>query len=395
LIAGDEHDQVSAAAADLIEDAAKAGLVLLSREDGHDLSYFDGNDQRKGHEHFGFKDGISQPAVRGRISENEFLETVRQPSDPDYTKPELAEPGQPLVCVGQFVLGYPTQVLDFPRVPGPPDQLAPKPPAIAPGSFAAPWWAANGSFLVYRRLSQDVAGFNRFVVTQASKFKGQTPLGDPLFLSSRLVGRWKSGAPILRSPLQDKPNLGSNDVANNAFEYAAGGDPGDGFGTIPVDPTGQVCPLAAHIRKVNPRDIDSDLGSSNRTLTKRILRRGIPFGRPLPDGALEDDGQERGLLFLSYQRSIILQFEFLCTDWMNSSLNPRSGLSAGGFDLLVGQNPSSPDRSRSCFLDSGNGSAVSIPTDGMSLAQFVNPTGGGYFFTPSVSALRDVLAGNS
>lgn len=390
LIAGDDPVEVSRSAAAFLEVAKQAGLRIEGTEYGHDLSYFDRDDLRKGHEHFGFKDGISQPAVRGRVSDTELLELVRQPPDPDYTKPEFAQPGQPLVYPGQFVLGYPLQALDFPRVPAPPDTLGRNPSATAP-NIIGPWWAQNGSFLVYRRLRQDVAAFNKFLNDQAAAFGAADPLSAPSFIGSRLVGRWKSGAPVMRSPSSDNPVLGKDDDANNAFEFAADGNPNDGFGAIPLDADGKICPMSAHIRKVNSRDIDSDLGSANRTLTKRILRRGIPYGAPLPDGAVTDDGEDRGLLFLCYQRSISSQFEFLCGDWMNSRFNPRSGATSGGFDLLVGQNPNAPARDRSCFVPAQN-SSVNIPTQGVLLNQFVNPTGGGYFFTPSRTALRDVLS---
>jgi deferrochelatase/peroxidase EfeB len=170
------------------------------------------------------------------------------------------------------------------------------------------------------------------------------------------------------------------------------GNPHDGFGPIPNDSEGTICPAAAHIRKVNPRDHDTDQGGSNVTLTKRILRRGIPYGRPLASGATADDENDRGLLFVSYQRSIGQQFEFLSKQWMNSAFNPQSGSDVGGFDLLVGQNASSPTRSRQCKLPIGSGGAAEVvPSSNVAFQQYVNPTGAAYFFAPSITALRDVL----
>lgn len=392
IIAGDVEADVTAATADLTATATAAGLQLVHIDEGRDLGLFD--PALKGHEHFGFRDGISQPGVRGKTSDSDFLEIGRLTPDPDYTIPEYAEQGRPLVCAGEFVIGYARQTPDFPRIASPVDPVGPKPSAATEG-IVGPWWSVNGSFLVFRRLQQDVAGFNRFLAAQAAELPASA---DAEHLGAVIVGRWKSGAPVMRTPLQDNPALGGNDQANNNFLYIGGSvsgaqDPNDGFGPIPNDGGGTICPAAAHVRKVNPRDHDTDQGGANVTLTKRILRRGIPYGVPLAGNATVDDGKDRGLLFLSYQRSISEQFEFLCANWMNSALKPQSGSSVGGFDLLVGQNSADAARMRQCFLPLGAAAAgVPVPTTGVEFTQFVNPTGAGYFFAPSLSAIRNVLA---
>ena len=142
---------------------------------------------------------------------------------------------------------------------------------------------------------------------------------------------------------------------------------------------------AAHIRKVNPRDQDSDKGDEFDTLTRRILRRGIPFGPPLPappGGQLPaDDGVVRGLHFLCYQTSIVEQFELLQTDWANSTANPKSG----GHDLIIGQ-PGTPLREVELITSVGNSQTVQTNRT------FVTMTGGGYFFSPSISSLQNFLA---
>ena len=54
----------------------------------------------------------------------------------------------------------------------------------------------NGTFLVYRKLEQDVAGFWNFMRVESERRFG---VGDPLFmvrLASKMVGRWPSGAPL-------------------------------------------------------------------------------------------------------------------------------------------------------------------------------------------------------
>ncbi len=135
-----------------------------------------------------------------------------------------------------------------------------------------------------------------------------------------------------RTPNADLPALGESTVAVNDFLFAiasaapdflpGSGEHPDTFPHAPADAFGIVCPHAGHIRKVNPRDQVSNKGDQFDTLTRRILRRGIPYGLPLPlrpDGQPPaDDGVDRGLHFLCYQTSITEQFETLQRDWANS-----------------------------------------------------------------------------
>ena len=207
------------------------------------------------------------------------------------------------------------------------------------------------------------------------------------------MGRWKSGAPVMRAPDNDLPALGISPLANNDFLFTAnspppiflpGVDPPKPFPLAQADPLGLICPHAAHVRKVNPRDQDSDLGDPFDTLTRRILRRGIPFGPPIHDPA-EGDGVDRGLHFLCYQTSIEQQFEILQQDWANSPSKPT----VGGHDVVIGQ---TADRRRTVeLLEDGGASEKQITTP----TQWVIPTGGGYFFAPSISALRSVLSTGS
>jgi deferrochelatase/peroxidase EfeB len=119
-----------------------------------------------------------------------------------------------------------------------------------------------------------------------------------------------------------------------------------------ADPAGLTCPLAAHIRKVNTRDSASDTGAQDSTYKRRLLRVGVPFGKPLSDpfSPIGDDPEKgnRGLLFLSVQASIKDQFEFLCARWANDPSRPKM---PGGHDFVIGQN-GAPDgqRKRSCIM---------------------------------------------
>jgi deferrochelatase/peroxidase EfeB len=141
------------------------------------------------------------------------------------------------------------------------------------------------------------------------------------------------------------------------------------------------------------------MGGRRASFSRRILRRALPYGERLGDplGADPQDG-DRGLLFACYQASIQDQFEFLCSSWMGSATNPRS---PSGFDLLIGQNGNPVgsqglprERTAVVFGKDATPATLStaLPPDGQSTVDFVIPTGGGYFFSPSIDALKNVLA---
>lgn len=336
-----------------------------------------------GHEHFGFKDGVSQPGVRGLMSKRpKAYLTPRLLKPPAAGAVEFAKPGQPLVWPGHFVLGY-----DFgDRTDG---SRRPAVPLKQP-------WFKNGSFLVFRRLNQNVAGFHAFLKAEQSRLVQQPGFAGITSqrLGALLVGRWGSGAPVSRTPAADLPDLAKDNLSINDFLFTQDTPPPDFLQNAPAKPgdfpramegsKGPVCPHAAHIFKVNPRDEATDVGPDFDTLTRRILRRGIPFGPPManPDNVV-DDGVERGLHFLCYQASIVDQFEFLQQDWANNT-GPPAG---GGQDLIIGQSNSGIRTLDLAPLIAGQPAAtVTAPR------QWITPSGGGYFFAPSISAIRDELA---
>src|SRR5262249_8081824 len=149
-----------------------------------------------------------------------------------------------------------------------------------------PSWAARGSYLVVRRLNQDVVAFWNFVAKIASRVGV-----SPVRFAAALVCRWPSRAPLMRSPaagstalvgdpFADKHLLFEDDTRTSSLRPIPG-YAGDTFARAKADMLGAVCPHFAHIRKANPRDSATDLGKMEDTLMRLILRRGIPFGPPI------------------------------------------------------------------------------------------------------------------
>ncbi|GAA2399638.1 Dyp-type peroxidase [Actinomadura vinacea] len=357
--------------------AEAGGLRCFYEEEGAKL-----NDL--GAEHFGFQDGVSQPGVRGRFAEEPDAFITPRLVDPDAVPDAwlYGLPGQYLVWPGEFVFGYPKSGAD-PLMPG---------RVNLPG----PSWSRNGSYLAFRRLRQDVPAFRTFVREESERLSKQQGFAQatPEWLAARVVGRWPSGAPVVRLPDKDDLSLGVDRLANNNFGFAFPGGPPplhvgdgdtDGWPEAKADPVGLTCPMAAHIRKLNARGTPNDLGGRRASFGRRILRRGLPYGPPYAEDDPGTHDADRGLLFLSYQASLSDQFEFLSTRWMGSPTAPRS---PSGHDMFIGQNgePGQGRRRQSTIFGSG-GAAGSLSAT----AEWVVPTGGGYFFSPSISALRDVL----
>jgi Dyp-type peroxidase family len=333
-----------------------------------ELPHFDGNtrpDPNRGREHFGFKDGISQPSIAGLTTSSKI--------------------GSGKIAPGEFLIGYPDQ--DGHTSGQPPDAPAPQPGQPGynpiqppPPPQPVPEWAHNGSFLVFRRLRQDVQAFNDFLI-QGS---GQANI-TPDQLGAKLVGRWKSGAPLERVPGQ--PHDIDPTAADPSEAHPAVLDDRhiNRFDFEPQDADGHFTPRAAHIRKTNPRN-EQPPGEteSNR---HRIARHGIPYGPefqpgepPYPGGPAVPDTQDRGLLFICYQASIARGFEFVQAAWANTPAFPRDG---DGRDPIISQDVDP----REFNLTPQNVHLTMRP--------WVITTGGEYFFAPSLTALRETLSPRS
>jgi deferrochelatase/peroxidase EfeB len=185
------------------------------------------------HDHFGYRDRMSQPEIEG-------MEIEPTPGSGAALKP------------GEFFLGYPDEHGDPVTLPQPEILFN------------------NGSYLAYRQLEEHVGAFREFLREQGATAEEQE------LVAAKLMGRWRSGAPLVLAPTKDDPALAADPQRNNNFDYGK------------MDPHGYAVPLGSHIRRMNPRDTAVNM---NR---RRMIRRGGTYGPPLPEGAPED-GVERGI----------------------------------------------------------------------------------------------------
>jgi Dyp-type peroxidase family len=321
-------------------------------------------DPVRGHEHFGFADGVSQPGVRGRVETDKLL-TPQLGSDENQ-----GVPGQDLLWPGEFVFGYPSQNADAPNFTVQGDVSQPPVPFME-----------NGAYLVVRRLAQLVPEFDLAVKHEAGQTGGASDKASPDLLAAQMVGRWKSGAPIINAPTADDPLLATCTPNVNDFEFGG-------------DRNGLVCPWPAHIRKAYPRDdvrhnttpSPSEVDAAEAfTQTHRMMRRGIAFGPELTEHEAEtgrsDMAHARGLLFKCYVTSLEDQFEFVQQAWVNSADFSQPG---SGIDAIIGQSTVEP----APFLGAAPTSKETARKPQLSFSRFVSMQGGEYFFAPSLSAMR-------
>ena len=266
------------------------------------------------HDHFGYRDRLSQPVSEGTG--------------------ETPTPGSGAALkAGEFILGYPDEK-------GPPTNL-PQPEVLS----------RNGSFMAYRRMQEHVGAFRAFL-----KQHGRTPEEQEL-VAAKLMGRWRSGAPLVLAPEKDDPELGADLQRNNDFNYRQ------------MDPHGYAVPLGSHIRRMNPRDTAHNM---NR---RRMIRRGATYGPHLPEGAAED-GVERGIAAFVICASLLRQYEFAQNVWVNdrnfhelgNERDPIIGNHDGTFEYKIPKRP--------------------IRKTIKSLPAFTTVRGGAYFFLPGIKALR-------
>ena len=302
-----QHLQAALARARTTYESMK-GVTAIWRQDCHALP----NEK----EPFGFRDGISHPAIEGSGIPG-------------------SNPKEHPLKAGEFVLGYSDELGGVQKTD--PELLG-----------------RNGTYVVFRKLHQKVADFRKYLKANATE-----ELGEEL-LAAKMMGRWRSGAPLALCPFHDNPELGADARRNNDFLFQQD------------DPTGLKTPGGSHIRRTNPRDA-SVAGVAK---IHRMIRRGTAYGPLLPEGVLEDDGVDRGLMFAFVGAHIGRQFEFVQSQWINDGVffgantdkDPLVGAIQPGDSFTV---PRRPVRKRL-----------------QGLPRFVITRGGEYCFMPGIRALR-------
>ncbi|MFG1959864.1 Dyp-type peroxidase [Nonomuraea sp. NPDC049028] len=280
--------------------------------------------------HLGFVDGIGEPDIEGA-----GVASILRAGDDHYGY----LPGfGPTIRAGEFLLGYANES----------GQVGPMPQPNVLGR--------NGTYVAFRKLHMRVAAFRRYLKDNASSPEEEE------FLAAKMVGRWRSGAPLVLTPEHDDPALAADPHRANDFNYQQ------------EDPRGLRCPLGSHIRRMNPRDALSDTFVDIKI--HRALRRGTTYGPMLPEGQLEDDGVDRGIVFIFMGADLVRQFEFIKTQWANDGDFVGLGTEK---DPVVGDNDAT--------------GTFTIPQQPIrrrlkELPRFAITKGGEYLFMPGIRALN-------
>ncbi|MBL9021321.1 MAG: hypothetical protein JNL21_03945 [Myxococcales bacterium] len=355
LFAGTDEEVAAFARAE-IEEAERRGLTHFATQTT--LRY---ESKDRIFEHFGFRDGLVQPSID--------LEGHSVRADDGTPGPDPSHK----VPLGEVVLGqlnaYKYRTIG-PSVPNSLDARGFLPDFLSSGRKDL---GAHGTYLVLRKLEQDVAGF-WLAIDRAAESLGV----DPEWLAAKMVGRWKNGSAVVNHPNEPGPPPVKD-------------TPGISFAS---DRHGFRCPVGAHIRRSNPRDdLGDDVGKSLELVGRhRLIRRGRVYGPRLADSR-KDDGKKRGLVFITVGASIRRQFEFVQNLWVTNTT--FRGLN-GEDDPVVG--PRCP-----AFFGAGKSthaeqtspfSLQAHPVQSVvpALPRFVTMRGGDYFFLPSVPALRFIAA---
>jgi Dyp-type peroxidase family len=282
-------------------------------------------------EHFGFTDGFGNPDYLG----------VERSSQPGQGK--LLDDGKtwaPL-ATGELLLGYADEAGELP--------VAPVPHLLA----------ANGTFMVYRKLHQNLATFRTWLDQQSTLYGGGKEK-----LAAKLIGRWRDGTPIELSPDRPDPTIAQDPNRSTNFTYGADAD-------------GSRCPMGAHLRRVHPRDA---FGFNGRLINRRrITRRGLPYGPFVAEDKPVADTDDRGVIFMALNASISRQFEFVQQQWIQYGNDSHLG---NDKDVLMGNHGG-----HGRFVVPGDTTPANPPFMCSRLPDFVELRGGDYFFLPSITAL--------
>lgn len=302
----------------------------------------EGQTLKENREHFGFRDGISQPVIKGS----------------GRTGPE-----HNMIASGEFILGYENEYGVFPESPlimqnqGNMNLLAEDANDTGFKDFGR-----NGTYLVFRQLEQLVDKFWSYMLNHAKTE------AEAIKLASKMVGRWPSGAPLVKFPDAD-PGGTSDD---------------DDFG-YRDDPHGFKCPFGSHLRRNNPRDaFEDNFAGKSLQITKRhrIVRRARLYGEPIAGSPFDHKPKDEvGLHFISFQANIGMQFEFLQHTWANY---PNFNQLYNDPDPIIGV----MDKPYQGYEQNFTVQAEPVAKTYKGLEPFVVVKGGAYFFMPGIMSLR-------
>jgi Dyp-type peroxidase family len=310
------------------------GVSVVQAQDAGAI-FIDG--QLTAKEHFGYTDGFGNPDYDGLVRD-----TV--PGQGKLTPNGKWVP----LATGEYLLGYPDEASELP--------VSPVPYLLA----------TNGTFMVYRKLHENVATFRRYLNEMARRYNGGKEK-----LASKFVGRWRDGTPTELSPDKEDSAMVSDGNRNTNFTYGK-------------DLEGTRCPISSHIRRTNPRDAFGFNGALvNR---RRIMRRGLPYGPYVPENQPVRDEDDRGIIFMALGASLFRQFEFVQQQWVQYGNDSHLG---NDRDLLLGNQG---DHGK--FIIPGTADPQSPPFICPHLPDFVELRGGDYFFLPSITALRMIASGS-
>ena len=306
-------------------------------------------------EHFGFRDGISQPVIKGSN-----LPAAGNNNDID---------------AGEFVLGYKNEYGVYPDGPlvkveqGNLELLPDNPGGYGSNGKRFKDIGLNGTYFVLRQLEQNVNGYWSFIKKQSLDANGNANNEEATKIAAKMMGRWPSGASLINHP--DKDPGGDKD--DNNFSYKK------------QDEDGEKCPFGSHIRRMNPRDQfeESPAGISLKlTRRHRIIRRVRSYGEDFIGSAENHKPNgEVGLLFGCFNANISKQFEFIQYTWANS---PKFKRLYDDPDPIIGVRECPVAGVKQNFTIPQKTANRVIPN----LQRFVTVKGGAYFFFPSISTLK-------
>lgn len=378
-------------------------LTLIAQHELHEVILLDGHRAEKGmphkkyqdasaiyehglptaKEHFGYTDGISNPFIKGMTQDMGYLTGGGKKNTKaklGYGDPANESTWLPLET-GEFILGYQDEAQEYP--------MAPMPPLMG----------RNGSFLVYRKLHENVGKFHTYLDTAAKSYPGSKEQ-----LAAKFVGRWRNGVPLTSYPVEADANalalklqtamaaiITAPDTQGkieaekeyriiykefHAFDYNK-------------DMSGGGCPVGAHVRRTNPRGslefghekaFDSPSAVDNR---RRIIRRGLPYGDSADDKT--SNTGNHGTIFMTINASIKRQFEFVLQQWVNYGNDFKL---ANDKDPILGNHDEREGVGNGRMVLQATSETDAPPHFLSEMPRFLETRGGEYFFIPSLTALR-------